>query len=159
MPLDSRGVAFNLGGKAVTFKASTAVAALYDKTKQDGLPAIVTANGTVYHGCVALTAAQTAGYPGTGTVDRPLGLITSLDSDGYVAVQMSGVIVAPYDDGTHHNTVTVGNPVNVDEFGLLKDAAVLANGAAAKTVGCGICIDLDSTNKLATVVMPWSIIY
>lgn len=71
------------------------------------------------YGVCALSSA-TVGLPATTTVATLLGRLELIAADGKCTVTIAPNIVIPYSDGTHTNTVNIGDRVAVDEFGLAK---------------------------------------
>ncbi len=135
-----------LGYNAFTFLCDSTI--VFDQTKPQSSAQVGLA--------VTMKSTDTVGLPATTTVAPIIGQLLSVESgqgSKVGAVQTRGTVTFFYDDGLGHANAApaVGDRVNCDEFGQVKTAAVLAAGAAAKTVGVAIVIDVNTTTKTAIV--------
>jgi hypothetical protein len=100
---------------------------------------------------VAVADEQTAGLGNNG--DMLLGKLSKVEGDGYGTVDIAGILYLSYAAAA---VPTVGSAVVVDGAGNIKNDpghAAPASGQTAVSKGRGLVIDVDTTNKLAAVIL------
>ncbi len=100
---------------------------------------------------VAVADEQTAGLGNDG--DMLLGKLSKVEGDGYGTVDIAGILYLSYATTA---VPTVGSAVVVDGTGNIKNDpghAAPASGKTAVSKGRGLVIDVDTTNKLAAVIL------